>query len=234
MSCFKGDAFSELTILFLGVKTPLSFAFLVGSSFVFLFYSLLVSDLFIMNRISMFFLTVFLIMTAGCSGKSLVKHRISGVYKDAPEWVLASEFSCGVCGSGMAPIDDSNDSALAEAMENARIELFACLNRKIRSCLSEAFKKNRALENEAFARIAESVAAAASERLTTTRTWRSPDNDIFVLVVSDVDVIRDAFKKNMMDFLRTRKPEGIDPESPEIQENIEKLAQKHFRDFKKL
>lgn len=187
-----------------------------------------------MNKIINLLLIFFLLLITGCTQKSVIRNDISGVYTKAPEWVLASEFASGVCGTGMALIDDDYDEAMVQAEENARAELYSSLNKKIRACMFELFKKNTALENEAFARIGDSVDAVASEHFRTAESWRSPNNEIFVLVVSDVDVIRDAFKNNLTDFLKARKPENYDPDNPKIQEDIDKLSKKHFRNFRKL
>ncbi|WP_027358848.1 hypothetical protein [Desulforegula conservatrix] len=175
-----------------------------------------------------------LIFISGCSATTETKQNVPGIYKDAPEWVLASDFAFGVSGAGMAAIDDDYESAYKEAEENAKTDLYINLNKKIRACLFDLFKKSRTLENEAFARIGENIAQTAAGTFKTKESWQSPNNGIFVLVVSDVDVIRDAFKIKLMDFLSARKPEGFDPQNPKIREDLEKYANMHFRYFRKL
>jgi len=187
-----------------------------------------------MNRTILFLICILFTLMTGCSEKTGIKNSIPGIYKDAPEWVLDSEFSDSVSGSGMAMINGDYDEAYNEAVDNAKSELYSRLSKKIRSCMSDIFKKNSSLENEAFARIGASIAQTASSGFKAKDLWRSPDNEIFVLVVSDVDVIRDALKKKLVDFLNIRKPEGFDPESPKIREDLDKYANMHFRYFRPL
>lgn len=187
-----------------------------------------------MNKAVLFISCIIIASISGCSGGPGVNSSISGIYRDAPEWVIASELSDGVSGSGKAIIDDDYNEAYKEAEENAKAALYSRLNKKIRACLFDIFKKNNSLENEAFARIGESIAITAAGGFKIKASWRSSENGIFVLVVSDVDAIRDAFKKNLMDFLNIRKPDGFDPENPKIQEDLEKYANMHFRHFRTL
>lgn len=177
---------------------------------------------------------VLMLSAVSCSEKRSGAGKKSGIYSEAPEWVLAAELSSPVSGTGRCEIDDDYRSAFSEASDNAKINLHERLNIRVRSCLFDFFGKNRDLVNEAFARISENIAGAADSGLTEGGSWRSPDSTIFVLVVSDVDVIREALKKNLGDFLEARKHDRFNPDSPKVQDELVKCCNRYFRHLQKL
>lgn len=190
-----------------------------------------------MNRTSLsvcIICIVIMLSVISCSEKRPETGKKTGIYSEAPEWVLAAELSSPVSGTGKSGIDDDYGSAFGEASDNAKINLHERLNIRVRACLFEFFGKNMDLVNEAFARISENIAGAADSGLTAGGSWRSPDNTIFVLVVSDVDVIREALKKNLGDFIEARKHDGFNPDSPKVQDKLVKCCNRYFRNLQRL
>lgn len=175
-----------------------------------------------------------LVVCSACSGKTDVIRGKSGIYAGAPEWVFANELSYPVSGSGSSCTDNDPAAAFSEAEEDAVTSLYSTLNKKVRVCLSDFFKKNRLLEDEAFARISDEMSNIAKANSKTLDSWRSPADCIFVLVVSDVDAIREAFKNKMTDFLVVRKPDGYDVQNQKTMDDLEKYANLHFRKFSPL
>jgi hypothetical protein len=156
------------------------------------------------------------------------------IYRNAPEWVLAGEMSNPVNGTGKAEVDGDDQAAFKDAYGNAEISLHERLDNRIRVCLSEFFRNDRDLVEEAFARIVENISATAKSGMKQQGFWKSPDNAIFVLVVSDVDAIREALKKNLVGFLEARKHDSFDISDKKVQEKLEKCCMKYFRHFQKL
>lgn len=168
-----------------------------------------------------------------CSEKTLRTDKTE-LYRNAPEWVLAGEISNPVSGTGKAEIDGGYQATFRDAYGNAEISLHERLDNRIRICLSEFFRNDRDLVEEAFARIAENISATAKSGMKQHGFWKSPDNTIFVLVVSDVDAIREALKKNLVGFLEARKHDSFDIADAKVQEKLEKCCMKYFRQFRKL
>lgn len=153
----------------------------------------------------------------GCAGREVTPdEQVPSEFAGAPEWVLqgcnaywGDDGGARICGVGDAKIGSSMSIARTKATSRARTEISRTLETRVKNMIKdfqeEVTDGESEMTAEQFSSTTVSLSKTTLNGTQVEQTWVSPSNQLYILVVLDVEAFENSVREmnEMSDQLRT-------------------------------
>jgi ribosomal protein S20 len=158
-----------------------------------------------------------LVSMIGCGGREVTPdEQVPSEFAGAPEWVLqgcnaywGDDGGARICGVGDAKIGSSMSIARTKATSRARTEISRTLETRVKNMIKdfqeEVTDGESEMTAEQFSSTTVSLSKTTLNGTQVEQTWVSPSNQLYILVVLDVEAFENSVREmnEMSDQLRT-------------------------------
>ncbi len=160
---------------------------------------------------------ILLFSMIGCGGREVTPdEQVPSEFAGAPEWVLqgcnaywGDDGGARICGVGDAKIGSSMSIARTKATSRARTEISRTLETRVKNMIKdfqeEVTDGESEMTAEQFSSTTVSLSKTTLNGTQVEQTWVSPSNQLYILVVLDVEAFENSVREmnEMSDQLRT-------------------------------
>jgi ribosomal protein S20 len=160
---------------------------------------------------------ILLFSMIGCGGREVTPdEQVPSEFAGAPEWVLqgcnaywGDGGGARICGVGDAKIGSSMSIARTKATSRARTEISRTLETRVKNMIKdfqeEVTDGESEMTAEQFSSTTVSLSKTTLNGTQVEQTWVSPSNQLYILVVLDVEAFENSVREmnEMSDQLRT-------------------------------
>ncbi|HCW92842.1 MAG TPA: hypothetical protein DHM44_04090 [Flexistipes sinusarabici] len=175
-------------------------------------------------------------VAAGC-GKKAPEPLTHSCLEGAPSWVINPSMEGSITGLGSAKIGAAGmQFARTEAIAVARDEIARTISVKVKNMFKNFTQATGVGDEETVDRVAVNVSKqVASQTLSgsvPTKTWVSPCNEYYTLVVLNPGKVEDVVQKNAISSFKNERALWQQFQAKKAHEELEKEIEKEFGDYK--
>ena len=180
-------------------------------------------------------------LITGCGGKTEVKKiqepGLAKEFANAPKWVLNPAMEKTLCAAGSAKVGPAGmQFARTEALANGRDELARIISVKVKNLVSNFAGATGIGDDQTVDKVSKQVSKqVASQTLNGSRQkdlWVSPGGDVYILVVIDPEVVKEAVKNSVQTSYKNEQALWQQFQAKKGHEELDKEIEKEFGEFK--
>jgi hypothetical protein len=175
-------------------------------------------------------------MIAGCGGsKETAPTGMGDEFANAPEWVLNPVVEGKLAAVGSAKIGAAGlQFARTEAAANGRDELARTISVKVNNLVKNFTQVTGVGDDQTAEKVSVQVSKQVASQVLNGSTqrglWKSPSNELFMLMVLDSEAVKNAVKNNVQTSYKNDKALWQQFQAQKANQELDKEVEKAFGD----
>jgi ribosomal protein S20 len=182
-----------------------------------------------------FMIAIASVMIAGCGGKEATPTGMGDEFANAPEWVLNPVVDGKLAAVGSAKIGAAGlQFARTEAAANGRDELARTISVKVNNLVKNFTQVTGVGDDQVAEKVSSQVSKQVASQVLNGSTqrglWKSPSNELFLLMVLDSEAVKTAVKNNVQTSYKNDKALWQQFQAQKANQELDKEVEKAFGD----